>query len=220
MGRGRRGLRLRRSIGDRAQRVDHARPHLVVLKRVERPLGLFGRQHIGVSRGCGCPGRIFGRVPGGIAALSARGECKHYAGKQDRGEKFVRHEGLFFMCALYMHDSKPESLVAFAPASCRIAPFRRRDVSKVCHGGGVLLAFTAPQKCRSDYSPNVPTPRIGCCCTIAPLRASRWTSHASALSRRDAPELCKYSSPKTEGAGKAGCPLHPRPRVVCSKHAR
>jgi hypothetical protein len=29
-----------------------------------------------------------------------------------------------------------------------------------------------------------------------------------------------FAPPRTEGAGKAGCPMHPRPRVVCSKHAR
>jgi hypothetical protein len=58
-----------------------------------------------------------------------------------------------------VHDRKPESLLAFAPASCRIVPFRRRDVSKVCRGGGVLLAFplafAASQKCRSDLSPKL-----------------------------------------------------------------
>src|ERR1700738_5048025 len=34
-----------------------------------------------------------------------------------------------------------------------------------------------------------------------------------AFPRPDTPELCKNHSPKTEGAGKAGCPLHPQPRV-------
>jgi hypothetical protein len=34
------------------------------------------------------------------------------------------------------------------------------------------------------------------------------------LPRRDAPESCMNQSPgKTEGAGKAGCPMHPQPRV-------
>jgi hypothetical protein len=33
---------------------------------------------------------------------------------------------------------------AFAHASCRIASFRRHRVSKVCHRGGVLLAFAFP----------------------------------------------------------------------------
>jgi hypothetical protein len=28
------------------------------------------------------------------------------------------------------------------------------------------------------------------------------------------------SAPKYEGVGNAGCPLHPQPRVECSKHAR
>ena len=38
--------------------------------------------------------------------------------------------------------------------------------------------------------------------------------HASAISRRDASELCMNpSAQETKGAGKAGCPPHPRPRV-------
>ena len=37
-----------------------------------------------------------------------------------------------------------------------------------------------------------------------------------AFSRRTAPEACSYSPPqKTEGAGNAGCTLHPRSRVQC-----
>src|SRR5476649_863947 len=39
------------------------------------------------------------------------------------------------------------------------------------------------------------------------------TSHTSAFSRRDAPEVCMSLSPKEEGAGNAGCALHPRSRV-------
>jgi hypothetical protein len=54
----------------------------------------------------------------------------------------------------------------------------------------------------------------------APLRASRRISHASALPRRDAPELCKNRPPKTEGAGKAGCPLHPQPRAQSVESTR
>ena len=43
----------------------------------------------------------------------------------------------------------------------------------------------------------------------------------SAFPRRDAPESCKNFCPrKAEGAGKAGCPVHPQPRVWCRKHAR
>ena len=37
--------------------------------------------------------------------------------------------------------------------------------------------------------------------------------HACVFSRREAPELCRNYSPKTEGVGNAGCPLHPQPRV-------
>src|ERR1035437_4546003 len=37
---------------------------------------------------------------------------------------------------------------------------------------------------------------------------------AFAISRRDAPGLCtNIALEKTEGAGKAGCPIHPQPRV-------
>jgi hypothetical protein len=43
--------------------------------------------------------------------------------------------------------AKPESVFAFAHASCRIAPFRRHRMSEVCHCGGFLLAFAASQKC-------------------------------------------------------------------------
>jgi hypothetical protein len=43
----------------------------------------------------------------------------------------------------------------------------------------------------------------------------------SAFSRRDAPELCKKFYPrKTEGAGKAGCPLHPQPRAQSVESTR
>jgi hypothetical protein len=47
------------------------------------------------------------------------------------------------------------------------------------------------------------------------------------FSRRCTPELCMNLSPDKGrgrypkgGAGNAGCPLHPQPRVVSSKHAR
>src|SRR5947207_1988055 len=40
------------------------------------------------------------------------------------------------------------------------------------------------------------------------------TGYDSAFPRRDAPEFCKIIRPKkTEGAGNAGCPMHPQPRV-------
>jgi hypothetical protein len=42
--------------------------------------------------------------------------------------------------------------------------------------------------------------------------------HTLAFSRREAPEVCMNFRPsKTEGAGKAGCPLHPQPRVQSEK---
>ena len=46
---------------------------------------------------------------------------------------------------------------------------------------------------------------------------SRYTS---AFSRREAPEVCLSLSLKQEGAGNAGCALHPRSRVQsCAKNA-
>src|SRR4029077_20840003 len=45
--------------------------------------------------------------------------------------------------------------------------------------------------------------------------------HTLAFSRRTAPEVCVYFSPSiTEGAGKAGCALHPRSRVQCAQEVR
>ena len=131
-----RGLRLR-GIGDSAQRIDDLGALLVVRKRIERPLCLIGRQHIGAVR------RWDSRLRR-IAGLSASRKGQQRAGKQDQPEQFVRHEGPF----KYRHDSKPEPVLAFAHASCRIASFRRSPVSKVCYRGGVLLAFAASQKCR------------------------------------------------------------------------
>ena len=59
----------------------------------------------------------------------------------------------------------------------------------------------------------------------APAKQSIECSHAAAFSRRDAPEFAKKfirplkqegaARPSSEGAGKAECPLHPRP--VCRK---
>jgi hypothetical protein len=53
--------------------------------------------------------------------------------------------------------AKPEQVFAPTHASCRIAPFRRFDVSKVCHCGGDVLTISLgvcrSQKCRSDELP-------------------------------------------------------------------
>jgi hypothetical protein len=40
-----------------------------------------------------------------------------------------------------VHDSKTGIAIGLRACICRIIPFRRRDVSKVCHGSGVLLAI-------------------------------------------------------------------------------
>ena len=46
----------------------------------------------------------------------------------------------------------------------------------------------------------------------SPLRMGHFR-YGSAIPPRDAPELCMKPSPKTEGVGNAGCPLHPQPCV-------
>ena len=53
----------------------------------------------------------------------------------------------------------------------------------------------------------------------SPRRAGRGRRHTSASSRRITPELCQQTRPKkSEGAGNAGCPRHPRPVCIGSKH--
>jgi hypothetical protein len=43
--------------------------------------------------------------------------------------------------------------------------------------------------------------------------ARRYSSHTPTFPRRDTPELCKSFRPEMEGAGNAGCRLHPQPRA-------
>jgi hypothetical protein len=56
----------------------------------------------------------------------------------------------------------------------------------------------------------------------APLEAGMTIEErGSAIPRRDAPEVCmKFALRKTEGAGNAGCPLHPQPRVQSVESTR
>jgi hypothetical protein len=49
-----------------------------------------------------------------------------------------------------------------------------------------------------------------------PLSRVMTTEYVSAISRLTAPEFCKFTRPKREGAGKTGCALHPRSRVQCA----
>ena len=61
------------------------------------------------------------------------------------------------------------------------------------------------------------------CCSRATIVAFRQPSidgRELAVSRRGAPEVCNSSPSKTEGAGKAGCPLHPRPRAQSVESTR
>src|SRR6185369_9791552 len=47
-----------------------------------------------------------------------------------------------------------------------------------------------------------------------PLSQMMTTEYAPLFSRRTAPEVCSnFPPPKSEGAGNAGCTLHPRSRV-------
>jgi hypothetical protein len=50
------------------------------------------------------------------------------------------------------------------------------------------------------------------------LRAKGECRYTSAFSRHEAPEVCVSLSPRQEGAGNAGCALHPRSRVqTCTR---
>jgi hypothetical protein len=48
---------------------------------------------------------------------------------------------------------------------------------------------------------------------VVPRNLAMTSRYRFAFPRRDTPELCRNHSPKIEGAGKAGCPPHPQPRV-------
>jgi hypothetical protein len=86
---------------------------------------------------------------------------KQRAGEQDRWQESVRHESPFE----YVRDGNTGTRYSrVAHASCRIAPFRRDGVSEVCQCGGILLAFAASQKCRSDESPGL------CCLALRQVR--------------------------------------------------
>jgi hypothetical protein len=62
---------------------------------------------------------------------------------------------------------------------------------------------------------NAQTRKLDCLVAFAPRNDAR---HTSAFSPRDAPEWCKNCSPKTmEGAGNAGCALHPQSHVQNKK---
>jgi hypothetical protein len=54
------------------------------------------------------------------------------------------------------------------------------------------------------------------------LRVSVAYGHGFAISPHHSREVCSQISRSlnTEGAGNAGRPMRPQPRVVCSKHAR
>src|SRR5262249_40515687 len=128
-----RGLRLWRGIGDGPQRVDHLRTLLVVLKRIEGSLCLFGGQHIGIVR-VRCRRRGTG--------LSSSREREQHEDDQDRSEELVRHEQLFEFFECVYAQQQAENRFAVAHSSMSSSPFRRRPVSEVCYRGGFLLAST------------------------------------------------------------------------------
>src|SRR6478609_232324 len=57
---------------------------------------------------------------------------------------------------------------------------------------------------------------------VKPAHDELGSRRTFAFSRRDAPEVCqKFPYPlKTEGAGNAGCALHPRSRAQCAQEVR
>jgi hypothetical protein len=85
-----------------------------------------------------------------------------------------------------------------------------------------------PSRCTSCDCRRPETPRSrGTACCERPVRRVRCYSNVKeldrqshTLSRRDTPELCiRFLPPKSEGAGKAGCPVAPAVRVRKRMHA-
>src|SRR5665647_3819072 len=62
--------------------------------------------------------------------------------------------------------------------------------------------------CRNDGKRSVPCPA-----DVARVHLISNSRYTSAFPRREAPEVCVSLSLKQEGAGNAGCALHPRSRV-------
>src|SRR5258708_6959075 len=67
-------------------------------------------------------------------------------------------------------------------------------------------------------NPSCSKESLDCFVASAPRNDGK-SKHSFPLSRRDAPEVCKSFShlSKREGAGNAGCALHPRSRVQCAQ---
>ena len=100
----------------------------------------------------------------------------------------------------------------------RHAPCRARGLAAVLNG---LLNHCATT---SDDRGYVPDPVIGRNGPVARDDARLQVSkqHGFAFSRRDSPEVCpkSFTPQKSEGAGNAGCALHPRSRVQNGKRKR
>src|SRR5258708_17932764 len=59
--------------------------------------------------------------------------------------------------------------------------------------------------------------RMDCFVASAPRNDVVRSRYNFAISRHDLPEVCKHSPSKEEGAGNAGCTLHPRSRAQCAQ---
>ncbi len=140
LGRGGHGLLLTRHIRDRAQRIDHLRTLLVVLERLQRPLGFLRRQ-------CGS------------TLLAAGGSARTVERDEIAMKRAARSAG-----ASLCDTRIPEK--AHAPAESGPSPpkhmrhvgstlFARGAVSEVGQRGDILLAFAAMQ----DREPPAPRGR-------------------------------------------------------------
>ena len=92
--------------------------------------------------------------------------------------------------------------------TCGAAEFAKSSRENWSHGEQTVIV-------NARLSPGHPRLLMSSPGLPAPLKLRRASAgHTSALSRPNSPELCKDNVPrKTEGAGKAGCPMHPQPRT-------
>ena len=96
--------------------------------------------------------------------------------------------------------------------TCGAAEFAKSSRENWSHGEQTVIV-------NARLSPGHPRLLMSSPGLPAPLKLRRASAgHTSALSRPNSPELCKDNVPrKTEGAGKAGCPMHPQPRTQTKK---
>ena len=92
--------------------------------------------------------------------------------------------------------------------TCGAAEFAKSSRENWSHGEQTVIV-------NARLSPGHPRLLMSSPGLPAPLKLRRASAgHTSALSRPNSPELCiKHVPRKTEGAGKAGCSMHPQPRT-------